>query len=593
MHKKTLVQLLINAFRKYDLQTDFIFTKKNDKYEGLNRTNLLNEIFKMKSFFAKLDINAGDKIAIISENRFEWVVTDMACIITGVIDIPLYTSLSKESVKYILNDAGAVACFDSNNFQFEKMMSIKDDLPDLKYLICYNDIQHKFFDNHILMFSDVKKEENNKSISQLIDELEKCLEERNEEDILTLIYTSGTTGIPKGVMLTQKNIYSNIMSCIKTLPINEHDVFLSYLPYSHIYERTTGYYLAFFTGAKIYYAQSIDTIGVQMPEVKPTMVITVPRLLDKMYNRLMKSTDSMLHGYKRRLFLYAIYYAKVNYNKKNTIRWKLLDKLVYSKIRERTGGRLRFFVSGGGALNKSIGEFFDGIGIYTIEGYGMTETSPVISVNLPEYNIYGSVGKPLVDNEVKIDKDGEILVRGDLVMKGYYKDEEETRRTIVDGWLHTGDLGEWVGKNQFRITDRKKSLFKSSGGKYVAPTHIEDIILQIPYVDQILVVGNAKMYVTALIVPDITELRYMAQINGIEITNDKELITNHKLLKKIEEDLNEAQKNLSSYEKIRKFTLLGKPFTIEDGELTPTMKIKRKYVEEKYKQVIDKMYHKI
>jgi long-chain acyl-CoA synthetase len=217
----------------------------------------------------------------------------------------------------------------------------------------------------------------------------------------------------------------------------------------------------------------------------------------------------------------------------------------------------------------------------------------VISVNLPEFNKFGSVGKPLIGNEVKIDDDGEILVKGDLVMKGYYKDEEETRRTIVDGWLHTGDLGEWIGKNQFRITDRKKSLFKSSGGKYVAPTHIEDIILQVPYVDQILVVGNEKMYVTALIVADLTELRYVAQKIGIEITNDKELITNDKLLKKIEEDINEAQKNLSSFEKIRKFTLLEKSFSIEDGELTPTMKIKRKFVEEKYKQVIDKMYHKV
>jgi len=593
MLKKTLVQLLIDAYRKYDLQSDFIFTKKNDKYEGINRTNLLNEIFKMKSFFAKLKIKAGDKIAIISENRVEWVVTDMACIISGVINIPLYTSLSKESVKYILKDTGTVACFVSNDHQFGKMMTIKDELPDLKYLICFNDIQHKFFDNNILMFSEISKKENNKSISELIDELEICSEKIKEEDVLTLIYTSGTTGIPKGVMLTQKNIYSNVISCTKTLPINEQDGFLSYLPYSHIFERTAGYYLAFFTGSKIYYAQSIDTIGVQMPEVKPTMVITVPRLLDKMYNRLMKNADEMPHGYKKRLLLYGIFFAKANPDKKNSVRRKLLDKLVYAKIRERTGGRLRFFVSGGGALNKSIGEFFDAIGIMTLEGYGMTETSPVISVNLPEFNKFGSVGKPLIGNEVKIDDDGEILVKGDLVMKGYYKDEEETRRTIVDGWLHTGDLGEWIGKNQFRITDRKKSLFKSSGGKYVAPTHIEDIILQVPYVDQILVVGNEKMYVTALIVADLTELRYVAQKIGIEITNDKELITNDKLLKKIEEDINEAQKNLSSFEKIRKFTLLEKSFSIEDGELTPTMKIKRKFVEEKYKQVIDKMYHKV
>jgi long-chain acyl-CoA synthetase len=330
-----------------------------------------------------------------------------------------------------------------------------------------------------------------------------------------------------------------------------------------------------------------------MAEVKPTMVITVPRLLDKMYNRLMKSGDEMPNGYKKKLFLFALYYAKTYGKNTSSIRWKLLDKLVYRKIREKTGGRLRFFASGGGALNKTVGEFFEAIGITTLEGYGMTETSPVVSVNLPDFLVYGTVGRPLVGNEVRLAEDGEILVKGDLVMKGYYNNPEETEAAIIDGWMHTGDLGMWNEKGNLVITDRKKSLFKSSGGKYIAPTHIEDLVLQLPYVDQVLVIGNERMYVTALIVPELNELANMAKKAGANLSVESELMTNPVVLKKIEEDINEVQKNLATHEKIRRFTLLNKPFTIEAGELTPTMKIKRKEVESMYKDVIDSMYHKV
>ncbi|MCX6163805.1 MAG: long-chain fatty acid--CoA ligase, partial [Ignavibacteriae bacterium] len=448
-------------------------------------------------------------------------------------------------------------------------------------------------DKSIISFSEIMKEKNKVDRKKLIVKIEEILKKVDEEELVTIIYTSGTTGVPKGVMLTQKNLYSNVISCMNTLPITEKDVFLSYLPYSHIFERTAGYYLAFFSGSKIYYAQSIDTIGVQMAEVKPTFVITVPRLLDKMYNRLMKSGDDMLNGYKKKIFLFALYYAKTNGKNKSSLRWKLLDKLVYHKIREKTGGRLRFFVSGGGALNKTVGEFFDAIGIVTLEGYGMTETSPAITLNLPDFLEYGSVGRPLIGNEVKIAEDGEILAKGDLVMKGYYNNPEETEAAIVDGWMHTGDLGRWNENGNLVITDRKKSLFKSSGGKYIAPAHIEELILQLPYVDQVLVIGDSRMYVTALVVPEFNELSSLAKKIGADVSVESELLTNQAVLKKIESDFNDVQKDLATHEKIRRFTLLSKPFTIEEGELTPTMKIKRKFVEEKYKDVIELMYHKV
>lgn len=593
MTRETLVQLILNSISNNSLTDDIIFTKSDNKYKGINRSELFSRIFTLRDYLYKLDIQKGSKLAIISENRTEWIITDLACIISGFINVPIYTTLSPESIKYILNDSESVACFVSNNLQLEKVMKVQMDLPNLKYIISYNNLKVRPKEKEVIFFSEIMNESRKIDKKKLIVKIEEVLRKVDEEDLVTIIYTSGTTGLPKGVMLTQKNLYANVISCTKTLPITEDDVFLSYLPYSHIYERTAGYYLALFCGSKIYFAQSIDTIGVQMQEVRPTMVITVPRLLDKMYNRLMKSSDEMPDGYKKKLFLFALYYAKTDGKNKSSLRWKLLDKLVYHKIREKTGGRLRFFVSGGGALNRTVGEFFDVIGIVTLEGYGMTETSPVICVNLPQFLEYGTVGKPLIGNEVKLAEDGEILVRGDLVMKGYYNNPEETEKALVDGWLHTGDLGAWHKNGNLMITDRKKSLFKSSGGKYIAPAHIEDLVLQISYIDQVLVIGDSRMYVTALIVPEFNELSSLAKKIGAEVSVESELLTNQTVLKKIEADLNEVQQNLATHEKIRRFTLLSKPFTIEEGELTPTLKIKRKNVEEKYKDVIELMYHKV
>jgi len=593
MAKKTLVQLILNSLNKYSPNDEFVFTKTGNKYDGIDRTELFNRVFTLRNYLFKLNLQQGSKVAIISENRTEWIITDLACVLSGFVNVPIYTTLSPESIKYILGDSKCAVCFVSNSLQLDKVLKVQHELPDLKYIISYNDVKTNSIGKQIICFSEILKEDQKLDRKKMIKKVEEILKKVNEDDLLTIIYTSGTTGVPKGVMLTQKNLYSNIISCTKTLPINEKDIFLSYLPYSHIFERTAGYYLAFFTGAKIYYAQSIDTIGVQMAEVKPTMVMTVPRLLDKMYNRLMKSGDDMPDGLKKKIFLFGIYYAKTYGKNKNSVRWRLLDKLVYSKIRERTGGRLRFFVSGGGALNKTVGEFFEAIGITTLEGYGMTETSPVISVNLPDYLMFGTVGKPLKGVEVKIAEDGEILAKGDLVMKGYYNNQEETDAVIIDGWMHTGDLGMWNEKGNLVITDRKKSLFKSSGGKYIAPAHIEDLVLQLPYVDQVLVIGNERMYVTALIVPELNELANLAKKIGAEVSVESELLTNPQILKKIEADINEVQVNLSTHEKIRKFSLINHPFTIEAGELTPTMKIKRKIVEEKYKDTIEQMYHRV
>ena len=593
MHKKTLVDLLIEVTKNYSFDEEAVFTKEDNSYKGISRSKILNDAFQLREYFLEIGLKNKSKVAIISENRREWITTDIACYISRMVTVPIYTSLSPESIKYILKDSNSEICFVSNSLQLEKLISVKNELPDLKYIISYSEIKNDNYGINIFSLRSIFKNRPSLTQKKSIEILENINKWIDESDTLTIIYTSGTTGVPKGVMLTHKNIYTNLISYYRILPIDNSEVFLSYLPYSHIYERSTGYYFPFFAGSKIYYAQSIDTIGIQMAETKPTFIITVPRLLDKIYNKLMKSYEEMPEGFHKKIFKFALELAKERKVKKHSIKWKLANSLVYKKIREKTGGRLKYFVSGGGALNKEVGEFFYYLGIVTLEGYGMTETSPVIAVVRPDNVKFGTVGPPVEGTQVKIAEDGEILVKGDIVMKGYYNAPEETANNLINGWLHTGDIGEIDDEGCLKITDRKKSLFKSSGGKYIAPAQIEETLKQLPYIDQITIIGNERMYVTALIVPDFTELKSLAKHLGIESINNDELIRNPILLKKIDKDINVIQKHLSPYEKVRKFSLIEKPFTIESGELTPTLKVKRKFVEEKYNDVIEKMYHRV
>lgn len=592
MIKKNLIELAIRSLKKYDTEKGLIFTKSGNQYTSVSRRNLFNDILTLYDYLKKYGIKPDDKISIISENRIEWIICDFACMLLRAVTVPVYTTLSPESIKYILKDSASKVCIVSNNLYLDKVISIESELQDLRMIITFSDTDRQAM-IPVLNIKEILSAGKDRKVKDIVNTLEHISKTINDNDLLTIIYTSGTTGVPKGVMLTHKNICSNILSITNVLPIGENDLFLSYLPYSHIYERTAGYYFPFFVGAKICYAQSIDTIGVQMAEVKPTIIITVPRLLEKMYNKLIKNYEEMPESINKKIFGWAIDIAKSNRNNKTSLKWKIANKLVFSKIRQKTGGRLRLFVSGGGALNKNIGEFFEGVGITTLEGYGMTETSPVISVNRINKNKYGTVGIPVDGVSVKIADDGEILVKGELVMKGYYNNKEETDNTIVNGWLHTGDLGEIDEDGHLKITDRKKSLFKSSGGKYIAPTHIEEKILQINYIDQVLVIGNNRMYVTALIVPEINAFKDLAKKLCANVETESELFQCEAILKKVTSDLNEVQKDLAPHEKVRKFTLIEQPFTIEKGELTPTMKIKRKVVEEKFSNLIEKMYLKV
>jgi long-chain acyl-CoA synthetase len=381
-----------------------------------------------------------------------------------------------------------------------------------------------------------------------------------------------------------------VEACGRAFEVTSSDRFLSFLPLAHSYERTTGYYFALSSGAEIYYAKNIDTLQTQLAEVKPTLFTSVPLLYNRIYSRLMKNLRS-LPAHKQVIAKWAFGAARKYRQRKDSYFWKLADKLVFKKIRERTGGNFRIIISGGSALNRSIAEFFDGIGITIFEGYGLTETSPVISVNRIGRNKFGTVGIPLDGVNVKIAEDGEILVKGDSVMMGYYKNEEETNKTIIDGWLHTGDIGEIDSEGFLKITDRKKSLIKTEGGKYISLTHVEETLTTSDYIDQVSAfAADDKTFVSALIVPNFDELKSFADAKSIPFHDESELTQNAEITKLIETEINRVQANHAKYERVRKFTLLTAPFTIEGGELTPSLKIKRRVIEEKYKDAINKMY---
>lgn len=592
--KNTLTSFLIDHILKTGLDNVSFYTKEDDEYIPFSNRLLIKQISSLITYFSVLNLMPGDKVAIISENRNEWVVTDFACMFCGLVSVPIYTSLSTSQIKYIIENSESKVCFLSNLHLLDKVSRIREELSTLKEIIIFQDTDTSKFDaGKASHYSEIINSEMNLREEDILNHLSDLSSGIVSSDLVTIVYTSGTTGNPKGVMLTHNNYCTNITACQKVLSINSEDIFLSYLPYSHSYERMAGYYLALFCGAKIYYAQSFETIPAQLAEVKPTFVITVPRLLDKFYNRIIKTGSDMDDGIRKKIFRWAVDSAHKKSFSRNSIKWKIADALVYKKIREKTGGNIRYFVSGGGALNKETGEFFEFTGITVLEGYGMTETSPVISVNPPSKNKYGTVGIPIFGVSVKLSDDNEILVSGELVMKGYYKDKKSTDETIKDGWLHTGDIGEIDPDGYIRITDRKKSLIKTSGGKYIAPAHIEDLISGLSYIENVVIIGNERLYVTALIVPDRDQLTELAKKNNIEYHLFSDILKNKKICEIIKNDIDRLQSDLAPYEKIRKFSLLEIHFTIEGGELTPTMKVKRKFIEERFRDEIEQMYPKI
>lgn len=594
---ETVAQMFDAVTRKYaDESHPMLMQKVSGKYEGLMHSECRLLASQFGNGLASLGVRHGDMVALISENRTEWVVADMGMVQLGAVNVSIFPTSTARQIEFIFNDAGVTYAIVSNQLQLNKVLKIASETKTLKKIILISE-KGVSEDDRIIYYSSVLRA--GKDFAQQHPEFLSASSSRiSPDDLLTLIYTSGTTGNPKGVMLTHRNLVSNMVAAAECIPFVHEDTLLSFLPLCHSYERMAGYYTAIACGATIAYAESIDSVRENLMEVRPTVVTTVPRLFERIHSRLMKQIGNE-PPIRQKIFHWAVGVGRKYASARKgggaspflSLKHAVADALVFKKIRQRTGGRLKYFVSGGAALSKELGEFFEAVGIQILEGYGMTESSPVISVNRLEEYKFGTVGKPIPGVTVKIAGDGEILVKGPNVMKGYWQNPEATNEAIdPEGWLHTGDIGTFDEEGFLVITDRKKHLFVSSGGKNIAPQPIESLFLESKYIDQFVLIGDGRMYLTALIIPDFESLKEIALEQKLAHLSEEELVTRESIIRHFDTEIARMQVDLAPYERIRRFTLLPTPFTIESGELTPTMKVRRKVVHEKYKHHIDRMY---
>lgn len=593
MSHKNLGEMFKSVCERFADKAGMMY-KKDGVYHSVPYRELMKTAFKIAGGLKKFGIKKGDKVLLLSENRVEWALVDYAILTVGGVTVPIYPTLLASHIEFIINNSEGQLIFVSDSMQLEKIQKISKNLPKLKNIILMEGEPPK--DIHpwqeFLETGETVLKENPAFIDERLSNIDR-------DDLASIIYTSGTTGIPKGVMLTHGNFLSNIEGALQSLYVDENDVFLSFLPLSHVFERMAGHFLALYCGATIAYAESIETVGDNLKEVRPTVMTSVPRFFEKVYARILEGLEEG-SALKRKIFFWAVEVGKkaILYKQKGkaltgllNTKYKLADKLVYSKLKEQVGGRTRMFISGGAPLSKDINEFFNAAGLVLLEGYGLTETSPVISVNKIDHFKFGSTGLPLPNVEVAIAEDGEILTRGPHVMKGYYKNDEETREVLDDqNWLHTGDIG-YLDKDGFLyITDRKKNIIVTSGGKNIAPQAIENMLIKSKYVEQALVIGDNRKYCTALIVPNMENLKSFAEAKQIAYQDEDRLISLPEITNLIQQEIDALSMDLASYETIKKFKLFKEPFSIESGDLTPTLKVKRNVVEQKYKKIIDEMY---
>jgi len=564
-----------------------IASMKFDKWWECSTDELIEKSNKFSLGLLKLGINVGDKIAVItSANRTEWNICDQGIGQIGAINVPLYPTISESDYEHILKHSESKLCIVSDEKLFEKVKNLKDRVPSLQEIYTFDNVPGAKNYEEIMSLGNGEDVSKIKAISDTI----------TPDSLATLIYTSGTTGVPKGVMLSHNNIVSNVLTVGAELPIEPGQSALSFLPLCHIFERMV-IYTYLYAGINVYYSD-IDTLSDKLGFVKPHFFTTVPRLLEKVYEKVMTG-GLQSTGIKKKLFLWAMDLAdKYDYDQKPSFMFTIADKLVFSKIRERLGGRVKGIVTGSAACPLKIARVFSAMGIPIREGYGLTETSPVITFNRFSEGgaMLGTVGMPIKDVEVKIADDGEILAKGPNIMMGYYKELEKTREVLTeDGWFSTGDVGTFVtnyaGNKFLKITDRKKELLKTSGGKYVAPAPIESKFRENFFVEQIMVVGESKKFVSALIVPAYAQLEQFAKENTITYSSKDELINNPKVIAKYQSIVDELNPNFSHIEQIKKFKLLANEWTPDTGELTPTMKLKRKIINDKYAKEIDAIYN--
>jgi long-chain acyl-CoA synthetase len=589
----TLNELFFDAVARYN-RPDALQVKAGGSYHSISHAEVAMRVRRAALGLKALGVSRGARVAILSENRPEWAIADFASLTSALTDVPIYPTLPGDQIAYILRDSGSVAIFVSNRAQAEKVREIRGELPALKTVIGFDDLP-EITD---LSIAELERRGAERDSTQAGEQYRLDALTVKPDDVATIIYTSGTTGEPKGVMLTHDNIFSNVAAARKAIPFAGRDTALSFLPLSHIFERMAGHYMMWATGTSIAYAESIDTVPVNLLEVRPTIVLSVPRLYEKMYARVL---ETALSGgvVKKKIFFWARGVADRWANQKLAGetpgpllagQYSLAQKLVFSKLKARTGGRLRHFVSGGAPLSPEINKFFYAAGLEILEGYGLTETSPVIAVNTPENFRIGTVGKPIDGVEVKIAADGEILTRGPHVMKGYYNKPEATREAIEpDGWFHTGDIGE-LRDGFLAITDRKKDIIVTAGGKNIAPQPLENKVKTNKYVAQAVMLGDQRKFPSMLIVPNFDQLEKWAMRHNIIWTDRAQLLRMPTIHAKMESEVNKELAGAAHFEVPKKIGLLEHDFSIERGELTPTQKVKRREIDKHYKALIDSLY---
>jgi long-chain acyl-CoA synthetase len=586
---------MIQAQRLFDIpyhqlknypNSNMFVTKTNGNWIGMKTADFVEKTNVLSRGLISLGINAGDRVAVSSNNRVEWNLFDIAVQQTGAVLVPLYPNISENDYRFILNDAEVKICVVGSEELANKMKNVKGDVPSLQ---------------HLMTFDEVAGFTNWAAIDQVAESTdESVVKERmaavKHEDLVTIIYTSGTTGQPKGVMLSHSNILSNVEACLDPIPADNSSRVLTFLPVCHIYERML-HYLYMYIGCSVYFAESMDTIGDNIREIKPDVFSAVPRLIEKVFDKIMAKGDD-LKGIKRKLFFWAVDLAEefdvVGKSGWYHFKLKIARKLIFSKWQEALGGNVRAIASGSAALQPRLARIFLAADIPILEGYGLTETSPVVSVNSFDKGIrIGTVGALVDGVQVKIAEDGEILVKGPNVMMGYYKNPEATAEVIDnEGWFHTGDIGIFQEGKFLKITDRKKEIFKTSGGKYIAPQGMENKFKESRFIEQIMVIGEGEKFPSALIVPSFAFVREWATRKGLDFEklSNEEIAANPELHERINQEVSALNKEYGNWEQIKKFVLLPKEFSIDGDELTPTLKLKRKKILAKYQNEYKSIY---
>jgi long-chain acyl-CoA synthetase len=593
MDKITINQMVQNTIGQHGSKT--ALSHKVDKvYQDISYATLAERIKHFCLGLTELGMQKGDRVALLSENRPEWAITDLATLAGGGVTVPMFSTLTSAQVEYIVRDSGAKILCVSSERQLQKIKDWDTNVPTgLQHIVIFDELQ----DDSVRTFDQVcelgqQVENGDQAYQQASDAVE-------PDDLASIIYTSGTTGDPKGAMLTHSNFMSNVQAATGVVTITPDDIFLSFLPLSHVFERMGGHYLPLSSGATIAYAESLFTIRQDMQDVRPTIMMSVPRLYEGMHERILRSVKEGSPT-KQKIFHWSVGVGSkvsqaIQQKKKPSpilsLKASVANKLVFEKLKAVTGGRLRFFVSGGAPLSKAIAEFFHAAGILILEGYGLTETSPVICVNRPNQWKFGTVGPMIPGIEMKIAEDGEILSRGPHIMQGYFNKPSDTAEAIdPDGWFHTGDIGEVDEEGFLTITDRKKNILVLSNGKNVAPQPIENQLKQSPYISEIMLLGDQRSTVSALIVPSFDELKEFAAEQQLEAEDIPALLQTQEVQRLIRSEINQYSADFADFERVRRFTLVAEEFSEKSGEMTPTLKLKRSVVMENHKAAIDQMY---